>query len=252
MKQHKTKIIAAIIVAVILALSFWWGDGQFSEKPLLQAGSESASVTASPFAEHVAERSPEPTAFPSQSVSVTSSASPMPEVNAKASPAPVSTAPVASPAPVSTASEASPPVETETLSATLFVSCHTVLNHLERLDAGKRELVPADGIILPETMVTFLQGETVFDVLHREMKRAKIHLEFMHTPVYNSTYIEGIYNLYEFDCGDGSGWVYMVNGRQGSCSSSQYILEDGDRIEWVYTCNFGQDIGGGIWNTSTE
>lgn len=32
------------------------------------------------------------------------------------------------------------------------------------------------------------------------------------TPAYNSAYIEGIGNLYEFDCGNLSGWMYSVNG----------------------------------------
>ena len=30
--------------------------------------------------------------------------------------------------------------------------------------------------------------------------------------MYNSYYVEGIGNLYEFDCGSESGWMYKVNG----------------------------------------
>lgn len=42
----------------------------------------------------------------------------------------------------------------------------------------------------------------MFDVLLREMKKNKIHMEFSMTPIYNSNYIEGINNLYEFDAGE--------------------------------------------------
>ena len=31
------------------------------------------------------------------------------------------------------------------------------------------------------------------------------------TPIYNSAYIEGIHNLYEFDCGSLSGWENLYN-----------------------------------------
>lgn len=44
-----------------------------------------------------------------------------------------------------------------------------------------------------------------FDVLQRVCKANKIHMESSFTPVYNSAYIEGIHNLYEFDVGKLSG-----------------------------------------------
>ncbi len=128
---------------------------------------------------------------------------------------------------------------------TLSVSCKTILDNMQRLTPEKRELVPADGIIFPETEVSFYDGESVFNVLQREMKRAKIHMEFKNTPIYNSAYIEGINNLYEFDCGELSGWQYSVNGWFPNYGCSRYRLKDGDRVEWVYTCDLGRDVGGG-------
>ena len=59
---------------------------------------------------------------------------------------------------------------------------------------------------------------------------------------YNSAYIEGIHNLYEFDCGQLSGWIYKVNGWSPNYGCSRYDLADGDVIEWQYTCNLGIDI----------
>lgn len=132
----------------------------------------------------------------------------------------------------------------QAMTCTLSVRCDTILSHMGWLDADKAELVPEDGVIFPATQVTFYQGESVFNVLQREMKKAKIHLEFKNTPVYNSAYIEGIQNLYEFDCGDLSGWMYKVNDWFPNYGCNRYQLQDGDVIQWVYTCDLGVDVGG--------
>lgn len=130
------------------------------------------------------------------------------------------------------------------LHCTLEVKCDTILNSLEMLDKEKRELVPKDGIIFKKQEVVFNDGESVFDILVRELKKAKIHLEFVKTPVYNNAYIEGIHNIYEFDCGELSGWMYSVNGWFPNFGCSQYMVKDGDTVEWRYTCDMGKDIGG--------
>ena len=84
----------------------------------------------------------------------------------------------------------------------------------------------------------------MFDVLKRVCRDNKLHMEFSNTPVYHSAYIEGIGNLYEFDCGDGSGWMYSVNGQFPNYGCSQYSLNEGDTVAWVYTCDYGADVGG--------
>ena len=127
---------------------------------------------------------------------------------------------------------------------TLSVRCDTILDNIGWLDPEKVELVPADGVIFPATQVTFYEGESVFNVLLREMKKAGIHMEYVNTPMYNSAYIEGINNLYEFDCGELSGWMYKVNDWFPNYGCSRYQLKDGDVIEWVYTCSLGVDVGG--------
>lgn len=127
---------------------------------------------------------------------------------------------------------------------TLSVRCDTILDNIDWLDPEKVELVPEDGVIFPAVKVTFYEGESVFNVLQREMKKAKIHMEFKNTPIYNSAYIEGIKNLYEFDCGELSGWMYKVNNWFPNYGCSRYGLKDGDVVELVYTCSLGADIGG--------
>ena len=99
--------------------------------------------------------------------------------------------------------------------------------------------------LLPETAVEFTAGETVFDVLLRVTKEHKLHLEYTQSPLYKTVYIEGIGNLYEFDCGALSGWMYSVNGSFPNYGCSLFALQDGDAVCWLYTCDQGQDVGGG-------
>ena len=128
---------------------------------------------------------------------------------------------------------------------TLSVSCATILDNLALLDKEKHELVPADGWILSPRIVTFYEGESVFDLLRRTMTDLKCHLEFSFTPLYNSVYIEGINNLYEFDVGESSGWMYEVNDWFPNYGISRYQLRDGDVVQFHYTCDLGIDVGGG-------
>lgn len=132
-------------------------------------------------------------------------------------------------------------IETDTAEdtqCTLYVNCKSVLQNYDMLKENKRSVIPKNGVIYAEKSVSFYEGESVFDVLKREMKSSKIHLEFVYTPVYNSVYIEGIGNLYEFDCGDNSGWTYKVNGVKPNYGCSQYIVKSGDYIEFYYSCDF--------------
>lgn len=132
--------------------------------------------------------------------------------------------------------------EEKTLSCSLSVRCDTILNNMENLTPEKVQLVPENGTILPVIELEFSEGDTVFDVLERELKNRKIHFEFSKVSMYDSTYIEGIGNLYEFDCGNLSGWIYRVNGKTPSVGCSQYQLKNGDKIEFLYTCNMGRDL----------
>ena len=118
------------------------------------------------------------------------------------------------------------------MKCTISIRCDEILNHMDALEEGKDVYVPASGCILSSTQVTFEQGETVFDVLKRACNKNGIALEYSWSPMYNSYYIEGINNLYEFDCGAASGWKYKVNGWS---PNSSYTLKDGDTIVWSYT-----------------
>ncbi|MDD6071853.1 MAG: DUF4430 domain-containing protein [Clostridiales bacterium] len=132
----------------------------------------------------------------------------------------------------------------DTIKCTISISCATLLNHLDTLSNAKKKQVPKDGIILKPVSVEVKKGGTVFDVLQSVAKDNKIHLEYSFTPAFKSYYIEGIHNLYEFDCGELSGWMYSVNGEFPGVGCSAYTVGDGDIINWVYTCDLGKDVGG--------
>ncbi len=152
-------------------------------------------------------------------------------------PAPATTVP-----PATTAAPTAP--APQTLSCTVSIDCKTLLDHLDELESGKRALVPANGVLLAARSVTFTAGESVFDVLKRVCRANGLQMEFTMTPVYHSAYIEGIGNLYEFDGGPTSGWMYSVNGAYPNCGCSAYALQNGDVVCWRYTCALGADIGG--------
>jgi hypothetical protein len=110
---------------------------------------------------------------------------------------------------------------------------------------GLEYVIPANGVILGATTVVFTEGESVFDVLQRVTRELGIHMSSRWTPAHNSAYVVGIGNINEFDVGPLSGWMYRVNGVFPNFGASQFILSDGDVIEWLYTVNLGAGIGGG-------
>ena len=151
----------------------------------------------------------------------------------------------AKPSPTATAAPTKAP---EIYTCTISIRCDTILDNMEKLVEGKEKYVSSNGVILATSSVQFYDGETVFDVLKRTCKAAGIQLEYSWTPMYNSYYIEGINHLYEFDCGEESGWMYKVNGWFPNYGCSAYTLKDGDVIVWCYTCNgLGADVGGSVY-----
>ena len=128
-------------------------------------------------------------------------------------------------------------------SCTISIRCDTLLDHMDELSLGVSALVPADGCLLPETVIELDEGDSVFSILQKAVEANKLHLEFSTSPMYDSKYIEGLCNLYEMDCGPLSGWTYKVNDVFPGYGTSQYTVSDGDVIYILYTCDLGADVG---------
>lgn len=143
----------------------------------------------------------------------------------------------------------------QSATVTLSIECKTVLENLSVLDPALKagNFVPEDGVILPCTRYVLRPGDTVYDILSRAVRYNKIQMEYQGADKnsFSSVYIKGINYLYEFSCGPLSGWMYTVNGIFPQYGCSKYELSDGDRIEWVYTCDLGRDVGC-IWMQNTQ
>lgn len=128
---------------------------------------------------------------------------------------------------------------------TISISCAELLKpeNYAKLAEEKKEFVPEDGWIIPPTEVKFADGETAFDVTQEIIRANKIHMEFEEAPAYNSVYVEGINQLYEFDLGPTSGWMFSVNKDYPNYGCGTYKPKDGDIIRWVYTTSLGSDVG---------
>lgn len=75
-------------------------------------------------------------------------------------------------------------------SVSLYISCATVLNNMDKCSDGVKDIIPADGVILSAT-VTITEGESVMSVLKRACGDAGI-------PVSSSgNYVRGINGLFE-------------------------------------------------------
>lgn len=117
---------------------------------------------------------------------------------------------------------------------TLTIRCDTIVGKSDS------EYIPADGIILDKTEFAIAEGDSVYDILTEAAQ--EYHIQMENAGRWNMVYISGINYLYEFDFGDLSGWIYHVNGSSPSVGCGEYILSDGDEIEWLYTCDLGNDL----------
>ncbi len=102
------------------------------------------------------------------------------------------------------------------------------------------EYIPQDGVILDTSEIEIENGDTVYTVLTQAARKYGIQLE--NNGSADMAYIAGINYLYERDFGELSGWIYLVNGSAPSVGCSEYVLSDGDRVEWHYTLELGNDI----------
>jgi len=116
---------------------------------------------------------------------------------------------------------------------TMSIRCDTAI--------GKTDVqLPADGVMLAQTQFDIAQGETAYDLLTQAARTYGIRLDT--SGAQGMMYVSGINYLYEFACGELSGWVYLVNGERAGIGCDQYVLSDGDVIEWRYSCEVGNDL----------
>ncbi len=119
-------------------------------------------------------------------------------------------------------------------SVTVTIRCGTIAG------AQDSPYIPADGVILDTVELPLAEGDSAYDLLTEAARKYSIHLESEGAP--GLSYISGINYIYEFQYGELSGWMFRVNGELPSVGCAAYYPEDGDRIEWLYSLDMGNDI----------
>lgn len=97
------------------------------------------------------------------------------------------------------------------------------------------------GVVLEPVLVE-VEGEiSVISLLQKAARAQKIPVEFSGKGIF--AYVKGIDNLYEYDRGVKSGWLFKINGEFASKGAGSYNVKAGDQVEWLYTLDLGKDIG---------
>lgn len=115
----------------------------------------------------------------------------------------------------------------------LEIQCVNIMDKKELWRDGLEEILPSNGIFY-QGQLENKKEDTVYDLMKRVCKENNIALDAEYTPLYGTYYIKGIGNLYEFDCGNESGWKYTVNGVLPGVGCSSYTVKTGDKIVFYY------------------
>jgi hypothetical protein len=101
------------------------------------------------------------------------------------------------------------------------------------------------GDIVASQSLTLQAGDTAFTALKRALDAKGIAIEYTGSGA--TIYVAGIDGLREQDPahGEGSGWMYSVNGKFPNVSAGVYELKNGDVLRFQYTKDLGKDLGAG-------
>ncbi len=117
------------------------------------------------------------------------------------------------------------------------------------------------GEIIPEVSVPITEEDTLATATLRLLDALDIKASYTGRPTGNfyltaikDFSLNGEYyeSFGEFDAGAASGWMVRQNQWFINMGASEFPVEDGDTIEWVYTCRLGADIGCDWSNPSAE
>ena len=120
------------------------------------------------------------------------------------------------------------------------LSCTIMIDATKAKEAGYTA-AGDDGMMLKETTVEFSEGETAYDVLSEIATQKNLPIVKAQSGTF--VYITSINSLTAGDLGASSGWMYSVNGEFVQVSCSEYAVQDGDAMVFVFTCDGGTDIG---------
>lgn len=105
------------------------------------------------------------------------------------------------------------------------------------------------------------KGAKVYDLFMRALDEAGIQAQGQNNNYVSAIYAPGVlggYRLAEFTNGNGSGWMYTINGAHSNLGLQQQLLSNGDKVvwhyvnDWTYETRDGMGIGGGSGGSSGD
>lgn len=118
------------------------------------------------------------------------------------------------------------------------IRCDSVAEATEKLeDQTLVEYIPEDGIAMARLKYIAKEGDSVLEILEKICKNNNIEVKKSEDGL-----IEAIGYLKNGDCGEGSCWVYTVDGKLMSDNPADCKVKGGEDIVWTFTLNGGHDI----------
>lgn len=128
--------------------------------------------------------------------------------------------------------------EEDTANVHIQIRCDEVTEAPEMLtDPALAEYIPEDGIAMARLKYIAKEGDSVLQILEKICKNNNIEVKKTQDGL-----IDTIGYLKNGDCGQGSSWVYTVNGELMSDNPADCKVKDGDEIVWAFTLDGGKDI----------
>ena len=112
---------------------------------------------------------------------------------------------------------------------TVTIECKT----LETVDKDLMDSVSDNGVMLSDTEIEIAEDKTVIDLL------TEMGIDFL----LSGNLIDSINGLATGDGGEMSGWLFTINGEFPTESADQVVVNDGDKIAFLFTCDWGEDVG---------
>ena len=235
-KRWQLIALVCVVLTAVLTLVFVLQGGGGDTQPTgstegLQLATETlGDVTEPP---ETAAPTEEPTAAPTEATEAPT------EVSTEATKA--TEAPTAATQPATEAPTEPPVTEPAAPSCTVSISCTTVLDNWDK-PSGQAFHRPVERYHPRHRDGRAAGGRhRVFRPAARG-ERLQYPDGVFRLALYQTTYIEGLGNLYEKDCGARSGWMFAVNGVFPNYGASDCTVQDGDSIRWLYTCDLGSDL----------
>ncbi len=216
MKKFLSMLAAAVLCVACLASC---GDSSSKSESSSSKASSSSSSSSSAGSSSIAESSSAAESSSQTEESSTTEESSQPESSSEAE------------------SSSAPDAKNE---ATMTIDVSDILANYDTLEKGlqSEEFVPQSGKILEAKSYEFTEGQTVMDLLTKAAQDNNIKVDSKTTEY--GTYVSGINNVCEGSCGQASGWMFKVNGKDSEVGADAYKLQPGDQVEFFYVCDYNK------------